>query len=387
MLNWIAYWVGSYALRAGRAAAERHADQRRCRSRTTSSRRRSCPSSGATPSSRASHIGIFIAVGALVAYWLILSRTTLGFRVRAVGPQPRGGPLRRHQRRRAATSWRWRSPAPSRASAAPWTSWAGSSGSAPSTSRPRRSASSASRSPCSGATRPSGVAFAALLFGALLYGTSSRSLDPTSSTRSLAGNLTTMIQALVLLFIGADVLILYLWHRRGRPRPPPAALRAGATACRAEAAAGVVAAEHATSQPGRRRRCSTGPATGRSRTSRAGPRPPASPRVALAVARVLDRRAPGDGAARRRADRDRGRGRSRLGAWTAWQGQPAPRDHRRWCWRWSFGALGVAATHLERREPGVGLRLVGAHGLDAPLRDAADLRGGRRHVLGAQRAW
>ena len=34
------------------------------------------------------HIGIFIAIGALVAYWLILSRTTLGFRVRAVGRNP-----------------------------------------------------------------------------------------------------------------------------------------------------------------------------------------------------------------------------------------------------------------------------------------------------------
>ena len=33
-----------------------------------------------------------------------------------------------------------------------------------------------------------------------------------------------MIQGLVLLFIGADVLILYLWKRKGLPRPrlPPA---------------------------------------------------------------------------------------------------------------------------------------------------------------------
>ena len=33
-------------------------------------------------------VGIFIAVGALVAYWLMLSRTTLGFRVRTVGRSP-----------------------------------------------------------------------------------------------------------------------------------------------------------------------------------------------------------------------------------------------------------------------------------------------------------
>ena len=93
-----------------------------------------------------------------------------------------------------------------------------------------------------------GVAFSALLFGALLYGTSSRSLDPTVFDPSLAGNLTKMIQALVLLFIGADVLILYLWHRKGMPRPrlprfgrrhhvPP------------EATVNFVAVEHATSRP------------------------------------------------------------------------------------------------------------------------------------------
>jgi hypothetical protein len=43
----------------------------------------------------------------------------------------------------------------------------------------------------------------------------------------LAGNLAFMIQALVLLFIGADVLILYVWQARRKlgPRraPRPAA--------------------------------------------------------------------------------------------------------------------------------------------------------------------
>ena len=43
----------------------------------------------------------------------------------------------------------------------------------------------------------------------------------------LAGNLTLMIQALVLLFVGADVLILYVWSVRrkigfGRRQAPPA---------------------------------------------------------------------------------------------------------------------------------------------------------------------
>jgi len=59
-----------------------------------------------------------------------------------------------------------------------------------------------------------GVGLAALLFGALVNGTSTRGLDPTVFPPTLAGNLTLMIQALVLLFVGADVLVLYVWQAR-----------------------------------------------------------------------------------------------------------------------------------------------------------------------------
>ena len=63
-----------------------------------------------------------------------------------------------------------------------------------------------------------GVGIGALLFGALLFGTthglSSNVIDP-----SLAGNLTYMIQGLVVLFVGADVLILYVWNTRRKLRP------------------------------------------------------------------------------------------------------------------------------------------------------------------------
>jgi simple sugar transport system permease protein len=55
-------------------------------------------------------------------------------------------------------------------------------------------------------------------------GTSTRGLDPNVFPPELASNLTLMIQALVLLFVGADVLILYLWQARkklSRRRPAP----------------------------------------------------------------------------------------------------------------------------------------------------------------------
>ncbi len=66
-----------------------------------------------------------------------------------------------------------------------------------------------------------GIPLAALLFGALTQGTSSRNpaiadvFDP-----QLAGNLTLIIQALVLLFVGADLLFLYLWQVRRKLRLP-----------------------------------------------------------------------------------------------------------------------------------------------------------------------
>jgi len=63
-----------------------------------------------------------------------------------------------------------------------------------------------------------GVFLSALLFGALLYGTSTRSLDPEVFPPELAGNLTYMIQALVVLFVGADLLIVYIWNLRRRLR-------------------------------------------------------------------------------------------------------------------------------------------------------------------------
>ena len=64
-----------------------------------------------------------------------------------------------------------------------------------------------------------GTGLAALLFGALLFGTTHglqtgvSSIDP-----GLAGNLTYIIQGLIVLFVGADVLILYLWNSRRRLR-------------------------------------------------------------------------------------------------------------------------------------------------------------------------
>lgn len=61
-----------------------------------------------------------------------------------------------------------------------------------------------------------GTCVAALLFGALLQGTSTRNLDPAVFEPALAGNLTTVIQGLVVLLVSADVLVAFLMRRRRR---------------------------------------------------------------------------------------------------------------------------------------------------------------------------
>ena len=77
-----------------------------------------------------------------------------------------------------------------------------------------------------------GTGAAALLFGALLSGTSQRNLDPTIFEPELAGNLTLIIQGLVVLIVSADVIVLTML-RRGRGmfrRRTPAAPAAAADA-------------------------------------------------------------------------------------------------------------------------------------------------------------
>jgi general nucleoside transport system permease protein len=77
-----------------------------------------------------------------------------------------------------------------------------------------------------GRNTASGTAVAALLFGALLTGTSQRNLDPTIFEPELATNLTLIIQGLVVLIVSADVIVLTmlrrgrgLFRRRGRAVP------------------------------------------------------------------------------------------------------------------------------------------------------------------------
>ena len=86
------------------------------------------------------------------------------------------------------------------------------------TSRRRWSGSPGSRWRSSGGTPPIGIGLAALLFGALFTGTSTRNLDPEVFQPELASNLTLLIQGLVVLFVGIDMVVLMLLGKARRRR-------------------------------------------------------------------------------------------------------------------------------------------------------------------------
>ena len=162
------------------------------------------------------HIGLFLALAALVSYWVILNRTTLGYGVRAVGFNPEaarygGIGVRRNYFLAMAISG----------------AFAGLAGAIDILGWNFRIATSSVETELGftgiavallGRNTVVGVFFAALLFGSLYTGTSTRNLDPEIFRPDLASNLTLLIQGLVVLFVGADLLILWLLRRVRRPR-------------------------------------------------------------------------------------------------------------------------------------------------------------------------
>jgi general nucleoside transport system permease protein len=217
MLNWIAYWGGSYLFGRG-GPLQNHTDKSIPISDDIADHAKLSAIWG-NPQLQALHSGIFIALGALIAFYIILNRTTLGYEVRAVGFNPEaarygGISVARNFIIAMAISGLFAG----LAGAIDILGW-----------QFRLGVLDVQVSNIGfigiavallGRNTAVGVGLAALLFGALLTGTSTRSLDPDVFQPQLAGNLALMIQALVLLFVGADLLILYIWQARRRVRIP-----------------------------------------------------------------------------------------------------------------------------------------------------------------------
>jgi simple sugar transport system permease protein len=160
------------------------------------------------------HIGLFVALVAVVVFWFLLNRSTTGYEVRAVGLNPEAA---RYGGMSVSKNYVL--------VMAVCGLFAGLAGALDVLGWQFRLATNdieinqlgflGIAVALLGRNTATGTVVAALLFGALLSGTSQRNLDPTIFEPELAANLTFIIQGLVVLLVSADVLVINLL-RRGR---------------------------------------------------------------------------------------------------------------------------------------------------------------------------
>jgi general nucleoside transport system permease protein len=210
MLNYVALWIGVYLFSLG-GPLQNDTDKSVPISNDIADKAH-LPVFWGDPVLQGLHIGIFIALAAVVIFWAILNRSTIGYEVRAVGLNPEAA---RYGGMSVARNYFM--------VMAICGLFAGLAGSLDVLGWQFRIATNDIQISqigflgiavaLLGRNTAMGTVAAALLFGGLLSGTSQRNLDPSIFEPELAQNLTTIIQGLVVLVVSADVLVLTLIRR------------------------------------------------------------------------------------------------------------------------------------------------------------------------------
>jgi general nucleoside transport system permease protein len=216
MLNWVAIWIGSYLFALGGPLQNTNPQQQDVPVSNDIAPGTHLPVFWGDPQLQGLHVGLFVALAALLVFWVVLNRTVTGYEVRAVGFNPEaaaasGISVKRNYILVMAVCG----------------AFAGLAGTLDVLGWEFRIATNDILNSqlgflgiavaLLGRNTATGTLFSALLFGALITGTSVRNLDPNVFDPALAINLTYMIQGLVVLFVSTDVLVVYLW-RLGRRR-------------------------------------------------------------------------------------------------------------------------------------------------------------------------
>ena len=217
MLNWIAFYLASWVF--GNGGALQTTDPTRTTVPISDDVAHSAqlPVIWGTQGFQGLDIGFLIAIAALVVFWALINRTTLGYEVRAVGFNPDaaaygGINVKKNLIRAMAISG----------------AFAGLAGALDMVGylyhygqldvQVSQVGFIGIAVALLGRNTALGVFLGALLFGGLIYGTT-QGLSSNVIQPELATNLTYIIQGLVVLFIGADLLILYIWNSRKKLRP------------------------------------------------------------------------------------------------------------------------------------------------------------------------
>jgi ABC-type uncharacterized transport system permease subunit len=213
MLNYTALWLGTYLFTLG--GPLQNDTQRSVPVSNDIVDPAKLPVFWGDPELQGLHVGFFVALGALLVFWVLLNRSVTGYEVRAVGFNPDaaeygGISVKRNYVKVMAICG----------------AFAGLAGALDILGWQFRLATNDIQFnqfgflgiavALLGRNTAVGTAAAALLFGALLNGTSVRNLDPAVFDPLLATNLTTIIQGLVVLFVSAPVLVTAVWRARRR---------------------------------------------------------------------------------------------------------------------------------------------------------------------------
>jgi len=205
MLNWTAVWVGEWLF--GQQGPLQNSTQPAIPISNDIADGAKLPIFWGPKLLQGLSIGIFIALAFLFLYWVVINRTTFGFEVRAVGFNPEaarysGVSVAKNYFLAMAVSGLFAG----LAGALDITGWEYRLGQLdiPASSIGFIGLAAA----LLGRNTALGILFSSLLFGALINGTSGRQLDPTVFSPDLAGNLTTIIQGLVILFVGLNLTTL-----------------------------------------------------------------------------------------------------------------------------------------------------------------------------------
>jgi ABC-type uncharacterized transport system permease subunit len=207
MLNYVALWIAVYLFQQGGPLQGPHANGDPTSANIAQNAH--LPVFWGNPVLQGLHIGIFIALAAAVVYWVLLNRSTLGYEVRAVGHNPvaaqsAGISVAKQYVRTMAICGAFAG----MAAAMDVLGW-----------QFQLSTTDIQGSQTGflgiavallGRNTAVGTVLAALLFGALETGTSVRNLDPSVFNPELAGNLTLMIEGLVVLLVSTDIIAIRL---------------------------------------------------------------------------------------------------------------------------------------------------------------------------------
>jgi simple sugar transport system permease protein len=217
MLNWIAIWTGIWLVNLN--GPLQNTEQKSVPVSPDIVEGAKLPVFWGDAQLQGLHVGLFIALAALLVFWVLLNRTVTGYEVRAVGFNPDAA--------RAAGISVSRNYILVMAVCGLFAALAASLDVQGWQFRVARNDIEISQVgflgiavALLGRNTAVGVLFSALLFGALQTGTSVRNLDPTVFPPELATALTYIIQGLIVLFVSADILVVYLWRLRRRFRKP-----------------------------------------------------------------------------------------------------------------------------------------------------------------------